>query len=366
MEFIDIKRQYQQHKKEIDRAIQKVLKKGAFIMGDEVFELERQLSEFVFVRHCITCSSGTDALVMALMALGVGPGDEVITTPFTWISTAEAIALTGAKPVFIDIDPDTYNVDVTLLEAAITENTRALMPVNLFGQMPDYTIINAIAEKHGLPVIEDAAQSFGATQDGRLSCGVTTIGCTSFFPAKPLGCYGDGGAIFTDDDSVAERLRAIRTHGSEDRHCHSLLGINGRLDTIQAAIILAKLPYFIEEIEARHRLGMRYTQHLHNCCVTPVVEEGNTHVYAQYTIRVAERDALKAELAEDKIPSAVYYPRCLHEQPVFANLGYQYGDFPIAEKAAKEVLSLPMHPWITEEEQDQVINAVKQYALASV
>lgn len=358
MEFIDIKKQYQLYKKEIDEAIHNVLDDGCFIMGPPVKALEAALSNFVGVKHCISVSSGTDSLQIALMAKDIGSGDEVITVPFTWISSSEIIGLVGATPVFIDIDPDTFNIDISQIEKAITPRTKAIIPVNLFGQMPDYKAINAIAEKHNLFVIEDAAQSFGATQNGAQSCSVSHVGSTSFFPAKPFGCYGDGGALFTNDDALAAKMRAIRTHGGEKRHVHPYLGMNGRLDTLQAAILLAKFPHFPQEIEARARIGARYTELLKDSCITPTPQKGNTHTYAQYTIRTPNRDALAAQLKIKGIPTAVYYPKCLHEQPVFAHLGYKLGDFPIAEKMAQEVLSLPMHPWLDAEIQDQIVHAL--------
>jgi len=359
MEFIDLKEQYRRYKSEIDERIQRVLDHGHFIMGPEIAELEQALSTYVGVKHCITVASGTDSLEIALRALGIGPGHEVITVPFTWISTAEVIGLVGARPIFVDIEPATYNINVDLIEPAITSRTKAILPVSLFGQMPDYDRINTIAARHGLPIIEDAAQSFGATQRGRRSGGVTTIGSTSFFPAKPLGCYGDGGALFTSDDDLAEKMRAIRTHGGLQRHYHPLLGMNGRFDTLQAAVLLAKLPHFEWEVRERGRIGARYSAALGSCCGVPVVAPGNTHVYAQYTIRLPDRDRIAAKLKSLDIPSAVYYPKCLHEQPVFANLGYQYGDFPESEKASREVLSLPMHPFLTEADQDTVVNALQ-------
>ena len=358
MEFIDLKEQYRRYKTETDERIQRVLDHGHFIMGPEVAELEDALARYVGVKHCISVSSGTTSLEIALRALGVGPGDEVITVPFTWISTVEVIGLVGARAVFVDIDAATYNINVDMIEAAITPRTKALLPVSLFGQMPDYERINAVAAKHKLPVIEDAAQSFGATQRGRRSCGVTTIGSTSFFPAKPLGCYGDGGALFANDDNLAERMKAIRTHGGLKRHHHVLLGTNGRFDTLQAAVLLAKLPQFEWEVKERSRIGARYSDHLLDSCTVPVVTPGNTHVYAQYTIRLPDRDKTVERLKGLGIPTAIYYPKCLHEQPVFANLGYKWGDFPVSEKASREVLSLPMHPFLTEVQQDQVIGAV--------
>ena len=259
LQFIDLKHQFKAYQDEIESRLQKVLEHGQFIMGPEVAELEDVLAKYVGVRHCITVASGTVSLEIALRALGIGPGDEVITVPFTWISSAEVIGLVGAKPVFVDIDPGTYNIDVAVFQRAITPRTKAILPVSLFGQMPDYDRINSIASKHGLPVIEDAAQSFGATQRGRRSASVTTVGSTSFFPAKPLGCYGDGGALFTSEDALAEKMRAIRTHGGVKRHHHPFLGMNGRFDTLQAAVLLAKMPHFESEVEARGRIGARYT-----------------------------------------------------------------------------------------------------------
>ncbi|MBS4167784.1 DegT/DnrJ/EryC1/StrS family aminotransferase [Parachlamydia sp. AcF125] len=361
MEFIDLKKQYQLYKEEIDSAIHEVLEQGNFIMGDQVRSLETTLAQYTQAKHCIAVSSGTDSLQIALMALGVGAGDEVITVPFTWISSTEVIGLVGATPVFVDIEAQTYNIQIEQLEKAITPKTKAILPVSLFGQMPDYTAINAIANKYGLPVIEDGAQSFGATQHGRKSCSVTTIGSTSFFPAKPLGCYGDGGALFTNDDILAAKMRAIRTHGGEKRHHHTCLGMNGRLDTMQAAILLAKFPHFEQELKARGKIGAFYSRALAGYCVIPAIQEGNTHVYAQYTIRTPERDGLAKFLSSKGIPTGIYYPKCVHEQPVFASLGYRKGAFPVAEKMAEEVISLPMHPWLTEEEQIKIVNAVKEF-----
>jgi len=362
VEFIDLKEQYRRYQAEIDGRVRGVLACGQYIMGPEVVELERALAAFVGVRHCLTVASGTDSLEIALRALGIGPGDEVVTVPFTWISTAEVIGLVGAKPVFVDIEPASYNLDVNRLEAAITERTKAIIPVSLFGQMPNYDRINAIAASHGVTVIEDGAQSFGATQRGRKSCGVTRISSTSFYPAKPLGCYGDGGALFTDDDDLAESMQAIRNHGGLQRHEHTILGMNGRFDTLQAAVILAKLSHFEEEVAARGRIGARYTDAFRGRCGVPEVLPGNTHVYAQYTLRVPRRDEVAKELRARGVPTAVYYPKCLHEQPVFARLGYRWGEFPVSEKASREVLSLPMHPFLGEGDQDQVIEAVRAVA----
>jgi UDP-2-acetamido-2-deoxy-ribo-hexuluronate aminotransferase len=360
MEFIDLKAQYLEYRKEIDARMKTVLTHGHFIMGPEVAELEDELARYAGVLHCITVASGTQSLEIALRALGIGAGDEVITVPFTWISSAEVIGLVGAKPVFVDIERESFNIDLNRLECAITSRTKAIIPVSLFGQMPDYDRLNAIATKSGVAVIEDAAQSFGATQRGRRSCGVTLIGSTSFFPAKPLGCYGDGGALFTNDAALAEKMKAIRTHGGLKRHHHPFIGMNGRFDTLQAAILLAKLPHFQREVEARGRIGKRYSDLLRGCCPVPEVMPGNTHVYAQYTIRVPDRDIVATDLKARGIPTAVYYPKCLHEQPAFASSGYKWGDFPEAEKSSREVLSLPMHPFLSETEQDDVVAAVQE------
>ena len=362
MQFIDLKTQYTKHRTEIDGRMARVLEHGQFIMGPEIEELEKALASYVGVAHAITVASGTDSLEIALRALGVGPGDEVITVPFTWISSCEVIGLVGAKPVFVDIDPVTYNLDVAKLAAAITPRTKAILPVSLFGQMPDCDAINRIAAEWGITVIEDAAQSFGSTQHGRKSCSVTTISSTSFFPAKPLGCYGDGGALFTDDDQLNETMRAIRTHGGVKRHHHPLLGMNGRFDTLQAAVVLAKLPYFPDEVSARSQMGARYTERLRGFCVVPEIMPGNTHVYAQYTIRVGNRDELASALKTEGVPTAVYYPKCLHEQPVFSPLGYKWGDFPVSEHASRHVISLPMHPYLTETEQDKIVALVRKHA----
>ncbi len=355
MQFIDLHKQYQLYKEEIDQAMQRVKDHGRFIMGPEIEELEDKLSEFVGVKYTISCASGTDALFMALLALEIGPGDEVITTPFTWISTAEVISLAGATPVFVDIDPATYNINPDLLPRAITEQTKAIIPVDLFGQMADYQKIDSIAKEQGLYVIEDAAQALGAVQNNQQAGSKGIISCTSFFPAKPLGCFGDGGACFTDDQVLARRLKAIRTHGGEKRHYHTLVGLNGRLDTLQAAVLLAKLPHFPNEVKARGELGERYTQMLRDVCIVPQLQNGNTSVYAQYTIRVSDRDGVQGKLKEQGVPTAVYYPKCLHEQPVYAGLGNKWGDFPESEKASREVLSLPMHPFLSASDQDQVV-----------
>jgi len=359
MQFIDLKSQYSSYKSAIDARMSAVMDHGHFIMGPEIAELESALAGYVGVKHCLTVASGTDSLEIALRALGIGPGDEVVTVPFTWISSAEVIGLVGARPVFVDIEPDSYNLNIDLLEKAVTPRTKAIMPVSLFGQMPDYDRINAIAARHGIPVIEDGAQSFGATRHDRRSCGVTAIGSTSFFPAKPLGCYGDGGALFTSDDALEEKMRAIRTHGGVKRHHHPLLGMNGRFDTLQAAVLLAKFPHFEWEVKERNRIGARYSEMLREVCTVPEVAPGNTHVYAQYTVRARNRDTVAAKLKEQGIPTAVYYPKCLHEQPVFAACGYKLADFPVSEQASREVLSLPMHPFLSASDQDRIVSALK-------
>jgi len=361
MQFVDLKTQYLILKTAIDARMRRVLEHGHYIMGPEIEELEQALASYVGVKHAIAVASGTDSLEIALRALGIGPTDEVITVPFTWISSCEVIGLVGATPVFVDIDPVTFNIDVSKIAAAITPRTRAILAVSLFGQMPDYAAINELAREHGVVVIEDGAQSFGATQEGRRSCSVTRIASTSFFPAKPLGCYGDGGALFTDDAELNEKMRAIRTHGGERRHHHTLLGMNGRLDTLQAAVLLAKLPHFAGEVEARGRIGARYTELLRDVCTVPEVAPGNTHVYAQYTIQVGDRDAFVTALKSDGIPTAIYYPKCLHEQPVFAPLGYKLGNFSGSEKASRHVVSLPMHPFLSEADQDRVVTSVRRH-----
>lgn len=364
MEFIDLKAQYADLAPRIRERIDAVLAHGKFILGPEVAELEERLAEYVGVGHCIGVASGTDALVVALMALEVGPGDEVVTTPFSFIATAEAILLLGARPVFCDIDPATCNLDPAGLEAVITPRTRAILPVSLYGQCADLEAISRVAARHGLPVVEDAAQSFGATTGGRRSCGLTTLACTSFFPSKPLGCYGDGGAVFTDDGVLAERARQIRVHGQSRRYYHARLGINGRLDTLQAAILLAKLEAFPGEVEARGRVGARYSQLLAGVVGVPWVAPGNTSVYAQYTVRVADREGLRQALTEAGVPTAVHYPVPLTRQPAVLAAGPQ-GTLPAAERAAAEVLSLPMSPWLAAADQDRVVDAVRVWAASA-
>ncbi|MFT4176290.1 MAG: DegT/DnrJ/EryC1/StrS family aminotransferase [Luteolibacter sp.] len=361
MEFIDLKSQQALIREQLDKRISDVLSHGQYIMGPEVRELEQRLAVYTGSKHCVSASSGTDTLLIALMALGVEADDEVITVPYTWISTAEVIALLGAKPVFIDIEETTWNMDPSLLEAAITPKTKAIMPVGIYGQTADMTAINEIAARHGLPVIEDAAQSFGATHHGKKSGSLSTIGSTSFFPSKPLGGYGDGGALFTDDDELAKKMSQIRVHGQEKKHHHPILGLNGRLDTLQAAIILAKLDIFDSEIVKRQQVAARYSESLKNSSLNvtvPRVANGNTSVWAQYTILSPERDAFAQRLKDKGIPSVSYYSVPLHLQPVFAHLGHKPGDFPVAEKVAEQGISLPMNPYLKEEEIELVCSAL--------
>ncbi len=361
LDFIDLASQQHALRGALEARVHRVLHHGQYIMGREVAELEAELAAYTTNKHCITVASGTDALLIAMMALGIEAGDEIITSPFTFIATGEMIALLGAKPVFVDIDPSTYNLDPALIEAAITPRTRAIMPVNLYGQCADFDTINDIANRHGLPVIEDAAQSFGATYKGRKSCALSTIGCTSFFPSKPLGCYGDGGACFTDDGGLAKLMREIRDHGQSARYEHARLGLNSRLDTLQAAVLFAKLTIFPDEVAARGRAAARYDGYITARRVRvrrlPIAPNG-TSVYAQYTIEVEERSRVIEELKARGIPTAVHYPRPLHLQPVFRAEGGGTGQFPVAEALATRVVSLPMHPYLVDEDQVRVIDAL--------
>lgn len=362
MEFIDLKSQQLRVRSSIDRRIARVLDHGQYILGPEVSELEDALCEYVGCSNVIGVSSGTDSLMMALMALGVGPGDAVITVPYTWISTAEVVALVGATPVFVDIEPETWNMNPALLSAAISENTKAIIPVGIFGQTSNMTAIEQIAKENGdIPVIEDAAQSFGGTHRGKRSGGFGLVGSTSFFPSKPLGGYGDGGAIFTDDDELAEKMRWIRVHGQSAKNHHPVVGINGRLDSIQAAVVLAKLEIFEEEIALRQEVAARYSERLSGASVElPFVAEGNTSVYAQYTILSEDRDGLQQRLGSEDIPAVAYYSVPLHLQPVFSSLGYREGDFPVTESVAAKGLSLPMSPYVSESDQDRITEVILQ------
>ncbi|CAP45170.1 lipopolysaccharides biosynthesis aminotransferase [Bordetella petrii] len=362
MQFIDLKKQYQALRDPINARIQAVLDHGQYIMGPEVKELEAALCAYTGARHCVTVASGTEALLMSLMALGVQPGDEIITTSFTFVATAEVIVLLGAKPVFVDVQPDTCNIDVTQIEARITPRTKAIMPVSLYGQCGDMDEVNAIAERHGIPVIEDAAQSFGATYKGRKSCNLSTIGCTSFFPSKPLGCYGDGGAIFTNDDAIAQACREIRVHGQSARYYHTRIGVGGRMDTLQCAVVLGKLERFEWEIAQRIEIGARYSRLLADLPAgagTVTVRPDRDSVWAQYTVMVPERDAVQAKLKEAGIPTAVHYPRPIHAQPAYAQFADGPGATPVSDMLAARVMSLPMHPDLDPATQDQIVAALR-------
>jgi len=361
--FIDLKSQQDRIKETLDRRIAAVLEHGQYIMGPEVYELEKQLAEYTGAKHCISVANGTDALLIAMMALDIKTGDEVITTPFTFAATAEMIALIGAIPVYVDIDPRTYNIDPNLIETVITPRTKAIMPVSLYGQCADMDAINAIAAKYNLPVIEDAAQSFGATYKGRKSCNLSTIGCTSFFPSKPLGCYGDGGACFTSDDALAKKIAQLRLHGQDTRYHHIRIGMNSRLDTLQAAILLAKLEVFEAEIEMRQEVAGKYGNLLCSANVTiPYIESFNTSAYAQYSILVNERDALQQKLNQEGIPTAVHYPIPLHLQPAFANLGSVKGAVPVTESVAKQIMSVPMHPYMDDTTMSIIAGCITKFA----
>ena len=357
MEFIDLAAQQARIKTEIDANIQKVLAHGKYILGPEVAELEEKLAAYTGSKYCISCANGTDALQIALMALGVGVGDEVITPGFTYIATAETVALLGAKPIYVDVDERTYNLDPALLEAAITPRTKAIIPVSLYGQCADFDAINAIAAKYNLPVIEDAAQSFGATYKGQKSGNLTTISCTSFFPSKPLGCYGDGGAIFTNDEELAKVIRQIARHGQDRRYHHIRVGVNSRLDTLQAAILLPKLAILDDEVRLRQEVAKQYNElfNQNGITSTPFVEEHNLSVYAQYTIRLKNREQVIAKLQEQGIPTAVHYPIPLNKQPAVASDAV----LPIGDLIAEEVMSLPMHPYLSKE---QIALVTKQFS----
>ncbi|MEO1925945.1 MAG: DegT/DnrJ/EryC1/StrS family aminotransferase [Gammaproteobacteria bacterium] len=359
IDFAKLQYQYQLYKKEIDQNIQAVLNKSNYIMGEEVTQLEEELQNFTQSKHAITCSSGTDALLLAMMAMDIQPDDEIITTPFTFIATAETIALMKAKPVFVDVDPVSYNINPNLIEVAITDKTKAIMPVGLYGQPADMDEINAIAQKHKLKVIIDGAQSFGATYQGKQEVHHCDIYTTSFFPAKPLGCYGDGGAVFTNNSEYAEKIKMMRVHGQNKRYHHKYIGIGGRLDTMQAAVLLAKLPHYADEIKGRQAVAQKYNALLKNQVTTPKVKGDRTSVWAQYTMRIDNRDAVQAKLQEQGIPSAVHYPMPLHQQECFQYLGLKQGDYPISEQLAQEVMSLPMNPFLVDEEIDYISQAVK-------
>jgi dTDP-4-amino-4,6-dideoxygalactose transaminase len=369
MDFIDLKAQQQRISTLLAENIQRVLAHGQYIMGPEIQELETKLAAYVGVKHAISCSSGTDALLMPLMAYGVGPGDAIFTTPFTFIATAEVIQLLGATPVFVDIDPTTFNLDPEALAEAVgslRQNPRTahlkpkgIIPVDLFGQPADYHRIHAIAQGHGLFVLEDAAQSFGATYKGRRAGALSEVAATSFFPAKPLGCYGDGGAVFTDDDDLAEVIRSIRVHGQgTDKYENVRIGLNGRLDTLQAAVLLAKLEIFDQEVVARQRVARQYSEALNALVEVPYVAQDCSSVWAQYSVLSEHRELMLQKLQKAEIPSAIYYPLPLHLQRAFAHLGYQKGDFPVSESASQRIFSLPMHPYLGQTDQEKIVQVL--------
>lgn len=353
IEFIDLKIQQARLKEQIEAGIARVLAHGQYILGPEVSELEERLATFSGAKYCISCANGTDALQIAQMALGIGPGDEVITPGFTYIATAETVALLGAKPVYVDIDPDTYNLDPAKLEAAITPRTKAIIPVSLYGQCADFDIINAIAAKYGITVIEDAAQSFGASYKEKRSCNLSAIACTSFFPSKPLGCYGDGGAIFTNDETLAKIIRQIARHGQDRRYHHLRIGVNSRLDTLQAAILLPKLEVFEDEIQQRQQVADTYTQLLGAAGLkAPYVATHNISAWAQFTVQVENRDRVQEALKTAGVPTAVHYPIPLNRQPAVKD---DKAFLPVGDATAERVMSLPMHPYLTHEQQSLVI-----------
>jgi len=364
VDFVDLKTQYAALRGSIDARIRRVLEHGQYIMGPEVAELEETLAARTGAAHCVTAASGTEALLIALLALEVKPGDEVITTAFSFAAAAEMIALVGARPVFVDVDEDTANIAAARIEDAITPRTRAIIPVGLYGQPADMDEINAIAARRGLPVIEDAAQSFGATYGGRQSCNLSAVGCTSFYPAKPLGCYGDGGALFTSDAALARAMREIRVHGQDRRYRHARVGVGGRMDTLQCAVVLAKLERFDWELKRRAEAGARYDSLLASTSIVPMQVKGDrTSVYAQYTVRVAQRAAFERHMKERGIPTAVHYPLPLHQQPAFAACAGQ--SLPVAERLAREVVSLPMHADLDEATQQRVAGAVRAFTPAA-
>jgi len=366
MDFIDLRTQQAAIKSELDKRISAVLEHGQYILGPEVRELEERLQLYTGAKHCITVSSGTDALLISLMALGIGKGDEVITTPFTFIATAEVIVLLGATPIFVDIEPDTCNLDVRKIEDKITSKTRAIIPVSLYGQPADMDEINAVASKYcNISVIEDACQSFGATYKSQKSCNLSTIGCTSFFPSKPLGCYGDGGAVFTNDDNIAQICRELRVHGQSKRYVHTRIGIGGRMDTLQCAIVLSKLTRFDWEVQQRESIGARYNKLLDDAGITRIMQKSDrSSVFAQYTIFTEHRALLQTLLNDAGIPTAIHYPVPLNEQPAYQR--FCGGDLtPIAKEISQKVLSLPMGPDLSLTDQYRIVETLNQERLIS-
>lgn len=360
MQFIDLVAQQDRIKDKLNANIQKVLAHGQYILGPEVHELEEKLAAYTGAKYCITCANGTDALQIAQMAFGIGPGDEIITPGFTYIATAETVALLGAKPIYVDVCPKTYNLDPKKIEAAITSKTKAIIAVSLYGQCADFDAINAIAKKHKILVIEDAAQSFGASYKGKKSCNLTTVACTSFFPSKPLGCYGDGGAIFTNDEEFAKIIRQIARHGQDRRYHHIRVGVNSRLDTLQAAILLPKLEILDDEMQARQRVAEIYNQLFIEAGITtiPFIEAHNQCAWAQYTIQVDNRNEIQAKLKEQGIPTAVHYPIPLNKQPAVADSN---AVLPVGDAVAERVMSLPMHSYMSIQNQSKIIGILKKY-----
>lgn len=361
IDFANLQLQYQKYKDDIDASIKSVLDKSNYIMGEKVHELESELEKFTGSNNSITCSSGTDALLLALMAIDIKPEDEVITTPYSFISTAETIALLKAKPIFVDIEPDTFNIDANLIEQKISNKTKAIISVSLFGQPSDLNLIQEIAKKYNLKVIIDGAQSFGSKYFNQKDSNLGDISITSFFPSKPLGCYGDGGALFTNNDEYAAKIKMMRLHGQNMRYHHKYIGIGGRLDTIQAAILLAKLPYFNQELLDREKVAQKYTHALSDYLQTPIIKSNRFSSWAQYTIRVKNRDNLQLILKDCGIPTAIYYPIPLYMQECFQYLRYKQGDFPISEKASKEALSLPMNSFLTNDQIEYVTSKIKKH-----
>ncbi|RAZ51771.1 DegT/DnrJ/EryC1/StrS family aminotransferase [Campylobacter hyointestinalis] len=359
IDFANLGYQHNLYKDEIENALLKVARNCNFIMGEEVKELEVNLEKFTEAKYAITCGSGTDALLLAMMALDIKPGDEIITTPFTFIATAEMIAFLGAEPVFVDIDEKTYNIDATKIEEKITPKTKAIIPVSLYGQPADMDAINLIAKRHNLKVIIDGAQSFGATFGGVSDSVLGDISTTSFFPAKPLGCYGDGGACFTNDEDLANKLKSLRIHGQTKRYYHKYIGLGGRLDTIQAAILNVKLSHYDKDMKLRQEVASKYTKLLQDKnVIIPYIDERASSVWAQYSVRVKYRDSLQTSLKEKGIPTAVHYPKPLHLQECFTYLGYNEGDFPVAEIVSKEIISLPMNPYLSDEELGYIVENI--------
>jgi UDP-2-acetamido-2-deoxy-ribo-hexuluronate aminotransferase len=359
MNFIDLKAQYTEIKPQIQAAIDKVLEHGKYINGPEVSELEQKLCEFTGVKNCVLLGSGTDALLLPLMYLNLSAEDEIIVPAFSFFGTAEVVSIVKAKPVFVDINPDTYNIDVDKIEKAITSKTKVIMPVGLYGQCPEMNKINSIAAKYNIKVLEDAAQSFGGTYHGKSSCNLTDMAGTSFYPAKPLGAYGDAGAFFSNDNDLAQAVRELKEHGSAKTYHHTRIGLNGRCDSIQAAILLEKLKIFPKELKRRQEAASYYDLKLTPFMKTPIIKEGNTSAYAQYTIEVENRDIIREKLSEQGIPTAVHYPMPMNKQPIYVEMGHGNEDFEFSDSAARRVMSLPMHPYLTEVEQDKVVEALK-------